>query len=69
MPLRILYPFTKSLFSPFVDIALTFYDRSLNLFSTSTCFVLFEVTFLVKFFSLSSKSVYFTKLAMTYFAC
>ena len=39
----------------------TFFDSSFNSFSTSTCFVLFEVTFLFKFFSLRSKSVFFTK--------
>ena len=33
-------------------------------FSTSTCFFLFELNFL-KIFSLSSKSVFFTKLAIS----
>ena len=45
----------------------------LNSFSTSTCFVLFEVNFLFKFFSFSSKSAYFTKLVISFllakFAC
>ena len=58
---------------PFVDIALTLSNTSFNSFSTSTCFDLFEVTFLFKFFSLSSKSVLFTKLAISFllaeFAC
>ena len=49
-PLRIPNLFIKSFFNPFVDIALTFIDSSFNSF-------LFEVTFLFKFFSLSSKSV------------
>ena len=44
-----------------------------NSFSTSTCFVLFEVNFLFKFFSFSSKSAYFTKLVKSFllakFAC
>ena len=31
-PLRILYPFIKSLVSPFVEIASTFFDSSFNLF-------------------------------------
>ena len=44
--------FIKSFVNPFVDIALTFFDNSFNSF-------LFEVTF----FSLLSKSVFFTKLA------
>ena len=36
-------------FNPFVDIALPFSNRVLSSFSTSTCFVLFEVTFLSGF--------------------
>ena len=44
---------TKSFVNPFVDIALTFFDSSFNSF-------LFDVTS----FSLLSKSVFFTKLAM-----
>ena len=35
-------------------------------FSTSFCFVLFETTFLFKLFSLSSKSVFFTKSAISF---
>ena len=35
---------------------LTFSDSSFNSFSTSMCLVFFEVTFLFKFYSLSSKS-------------
>ena len=35
-------------------------------FSTSKCFLLFDVAFLFKFFSLSSKSVLFTKLAISF---
>ena len=73
LQLRILNLLIKSLVSPFVDIALTFPDSSFSSFSTSTCFVLFEVTFLFEFFSSSSKSVFFTKLAilllLAKFAC
>ena len=57
--LRILNLFVKFFVYPFVDIALTFSDSSFNSFSTSTCFILFEVTFL-------SKSVFFTKLAISF---
>ena len=42
--LRILNLFIKLSFNHFDDIALTFSDSSFNTFSTSTCFVLFEVT-------------------------
>ena len=42
-PLRILYPFIKSLVSPFVDIASTFFDSLFNSSSTSTCFVLLKL--------------------------
>ena len=42
-------------------------------FSTSKCFVLFDVTFLFEFFILSSKFVFLTKLAISFlhakFAC
>ena len=38
---------------------------SFNSFSTSTCFVLFEVTFLSNFLILSSKSAFFTKSAIS----
>ena len=54
--------FIKSFVKPFVDIALTFFDNSFNSF-------LFDVTS----FSLLSKSVFFTKLAISFllpkFAC
>ena len=60
-PLRILYPFIKFFVNAFVDFTWTFFDSSSNSFSTSICFVLFVVTFLSKFFSLLSKSVFFTK--------
>ena len=39
--------FMKSFVNPFVDIALSFSGSSFNLFSTSTCFVLFEVAFFI----------------------
>ena len=50
-PLRILNLFMQSFVNHFVDFTLTFCDNSFNLFSTSTCFVLFEVAFLFKSFS------------------
>ena len=43
-----------------------FFDSLFNLFSTSTCFGLFEIIFFFEFFSLSSKSIYFTKLAISF---
>ena len=55
---RMLNLFIKFFVNPFVDIALTFFNGSLNSF-------LFEVTFLFKLFSLSSKSAFFTKLAIS----
>ena len=54
VPLRILYPFIK-----------TFFESSFNLFSITTCVVLFKVICLFKFVSLSSKSVFFMKLAIS----
>ena len=56
---RILNLLIKSFVNPFVDIALTCFDTSFNAF-------LFEVTFLFKFFSLSPKSVFFTKLTISF---
>ena len=51
-------------------VALTDKKTFLNSFLTSKCFDLFQVTFLFKFFSLSSKSVFFTKSALVAkFAC
>ena len=64
--LTLLYLFIKSLVSSFFDIALTFFDSSFNSFSTSMCFVLFQLTFLFKFFSFSSNSVFVTKLAISF---
>ena len=73
VPLGILYSFIKSLVRPFVNIASSFFDRSFNLLSVSTSFVLFEVIFLFKFFSLSSRSVFKKSLAisclLSKFAC
>ena len=63
--LRILYPFIKFFVNFFVDIASTFFDSSFNLFSTSTYFVLFELILLLELNSLLSKSVSFTKLAIS----
>ena len=59
-----LYVFTKSFVNLFVDIALTFSDSLFSSFSIRACFALFEVILLSNFFSLSSKSVFFTKLAI-----
>ena len=64
--LRILNLFIKSSFNPFVDIVLTFFSRSSSLVLTSICLALFEVTFLLKVFSLSSKSVVFIKTAISF---
>ena len=50
--LKIIYLFIKSFVNPFDDIALTFFDSSFN-------------SFLFKFYSLLSKSVFFTKLAIS----
>ena len=57
--IRILYLFLKSSINPFVDTSLTFSGSSCSLFSTSTCFDLFDLTFLFRFISLSSKSDFF----------
>ena len=52
---------------------LAFLKYNKLLFSASTCFVLFKVIFLCKLFSLSSKSVFFTKAKISFllakFAC
>ena len=63
-PLRMLYPFIKSFVNPFVNISLTFLDRSSSFFLTSTCPVLFKVTFLLTFIGFSSRYVFFTKSAI-----
>ena len=65
-PLRILNSFIKAFVNPFIDIALTFSDSSFNSFPVSTCFVIFQVTFLLKLFSSSSKFFFFTKLAISF---
>ena len=49
----------------FIDSSLTFSVSSFNLFSTSTCFVLFELILLLKLDSLLSNSVFFTKLSIS----
>ena len=59
----------SEIFSSFVDIAFIFSNSSFSSFSRSMCFVLFEVTFLFEFFSISSKFVFFTKLEISPFAC
>ena len=53
---RTLFLFIKSLVSPFVDIALIFFMVDFIYFQQ--VHVLFEVTFLFKFFSLLSKPVH-----------
>ena len=67
--LRSLYSFIKY----FVCIALTLFDSSFNSFSTSSCFVLFQIILLLKVNSLLSKSILLTKLAiqllLAKFAC
>ena len=65
-PLRILYPFIKSFVNLFVDITSTFFDSSFNSYSTSVCFVLFELILLLKLNSVLSKSVLFAKLAIPF---
>ena len=72
-PLRILDPFIKYFLNSFVNIALPLSDSSFNWFSTSTCFVLFGLIYLLKPDSLLSKSVLFAKLVISIllakFAC
>ena len=46
-------------------ILLQLFYSSFNSFSTSTSFILFEVTFLFNYFSFSSKSTFFTKLIIS----
>ena len=58
--------FIKSFVISFVDIALTFSDSSFNSFPPSICLVSFEVTFVLEVFFLSTKSVFFTKLAISF---
>ena len=58
--------FIKFFVSAFIDIASTFFDSSFHSFSRSKCFTLFEVTLSFKFFSLSIKSVFFTKLEISF---
>ena len=65
--------FIKSCVHPFVDITVTFFSRSSSLVLNFVFLVLFDIIFLFKFFSLSSKSVFFTKLTISLllakFAC
>ena len=49
VPLRILYSFIKSFVNAFGNIASNFFNSLFNSFSTSTCFVLFE---LISFYGL-----------------
>ena len=50
---------------PFSDIWAILFVKSVIYFSASTGFVLFETTFLLKFFNLSPLSVFSTKLSMS----
>ena len=61
-----LFSKVKSLVRAFADIASTFFDSLFNSFSTSTFFVSFEVVFLLIFFFLTSKFLFFTKLAISF---
>ena len=54
----------KSVVNPFIDNALAFSNSLFNSFSTSTCFVLFEVTFLF-IFLVYHENLSFTKLAIS----
>ena len=66
-PSRMLHLFNKYCVNTFVDNSLFSPDRLFSFFSTSTNLVLYVVTFLLIFFSLSSKSVFFlTKLAISF---
>ena len=68
-PLRILYPFIKSFANPFVDIVSTLFDSSFNLFSTSTCFILFELILLLKLNKFIIKICHFYEISNIIFAC
>ena len=47
------YTLSNKKLNPFSDICTTLFVRSVSFFSVSTCFVLFEVTFLFKRLSVS----------------
>ena len=61
-----LHLFNKYCVNTFVDNSLFSPDRLFSFFSSSANLVLYVVTFLLIFFSLSSKSVFFTKLAISF---
>ena len=61
-----LYPFNKSFVNPFVVVVSGSFDSSFNSFSTSTCFVLFELIVLLKLISFLSKSAFFMKSAISF---
>ena len=65
--------FIRSLVNPFLEIASTFFESSFNSFSTNTCFVLFEVIYLLNFLVYHQNLSFFTKLAISFlfakFAC
>ena len=50
---------------PFFQTLATLFFKPVSLFPTSTSFVLFEVTFLIKVFSISSKSVFSRKTSIS----
>ena len=62
-PVKYILPNKKSY--PFYDIYATLFVKSVIFYSTYSCFVLFEVTIWLKFFSLSSKYVPFAKSAIS----
>ena len=63
-PVRYVLPNKK--YYPFVNNILTFFESSINFCSPSASYFLFEVNFLFIFFSLSSKSDFYTKLATSF---
>ena len=65
-PLRILYLFIKSSVNPFVDISLAFFAKSSSFMINSIRLALFEVTYLLIFFSFSLKYVSFTKSTISF---
>ena len=71
MPIKYILPSKKSY--PVFDICVTAYVKSVIFYLASTYYVLFEVTFLFKLTSLSSKSVFLRKAEISFllakFAC
>ena len=68
MPIKYILPDKKSY--PFSDICPTLFVKSVIFFLAFACSVLFEVSFLFKFFSLPSEYVFFEKADILFlFAC